>query len=230
MNKILYAVSSCILCLSLTSCSNEMAQRSKESYLSKMSEEKIQEKTRVVNKPWIDTILISQKGLYTNGIVYTEMKDNRTEVWVNSFLGSMINRKTGATNYFIGADLRIGTNVYQHIEYTVNGEKKYVNIENLMSQTNCGDEHVYTVGSVSDISRDCLSSTKDAAFVTTDLINYIASLDQPFHIDFISDDPTIRPYDDVIMPVEARAILDRAQQEKATLTAPPEATPDVQPR
>lgn len=190
-----------------------------------MPEEKIQEKTTVSTQPWSKTEVISQKNLYDNGVNFDGFGNYKlTSVNLNSFLYAVITKSTKQTSYYLGISMEIGGNAYPHMEYVMNGEKKYTNVINVDDETSCYGANI-NAGSARP---RCTYNTNAAFPLSLELIQYIANLDQPFKVLFVSEDPTVIPFNDVIAPTEARALLDRVQQEAANLNPAAEAQPDAQ--
>ncbi|WP_395370352.1 hypothetical protein [Komagataeibacter diospyri] len=225
MKKVSSLISSSVLCALLAGCYGTVAKEGiKYRHLSKMSEEQIQAKTIVTNQPWSKTAIVSQEKLYDNGHNWDNFGDNKVlTVDLTSFLYSVIKKSDISINYYLGIDTDVGGVAYQHMEYTEDGVKKYTNVTNIDNETSCDGAHVYA----GRVSPDCHYETNAAFPISKELLEKIASSDQPFKVLFVSENSTIVPFDDIIAPSEARALLDRVQQEAASVTPATKAQPDT---
>ncbi|MGY6768819.1 hypothetical protein [Komagataeibacter sp. NFXK3] len=84
----------------------------------------------------------------------------------------------------------------------MNGEKKYTNVVDVDDGTRCYGENI----NAGRASPSCNYKT-NAAFPL--------SLNQPSKIVFVSEKPSVIQFNDVIVPTEAHALLDRVWQEAA---------------
>jgi len=193
------------------------------------SEEKIQEKTTVSTQPWQRYVIISQYNVYQDGINWEQKSKDITGITTDTFLLAKIDKKTGNVDYYISIDMKASGNAYQHMEYTDNSSKKYLNVTNIDIENQCFGSDVYMPGSVGDITPSCNYDTKAAVQVSKDFIENISKSYTPFEIILVSNDPEILPFHDTITPSEAHALLDRVQQEKANIATSTEAQPGMQP-
>lgn len=203
---------------------SDRAFAGREERLMKMSEAEIQEKTTVVNQPWDPAIIILQKSLPSKGTLHGGY------AWLDAAVLTKPSPlgQPGDVLYFVGATLwnqeafnGSSFREFAHMKYMDSAGPAFINV----NQTNANGQCTETiapwggvVGGIlpdASIERDCSHSSELLAPILRSTVEYIAGLDRPWDFQFVASDETT--FTDVITPTEAKALLDRVNDVKATM-------------
>lgn len=192
--------------------------------LMKMSEAEIQEKTMVVNQPWDPAIMIGQNRLPPKGSV------DEARAWLDAAILTKPSPlgKSGDALFYVGAGAwgkkaYTGSEFrdYAHMKYMDSPGPAFINVNQTNKNGECS-ETIMPHGGIVDgflpretIEMDCAHSVELLSPILRSTVEYIASLDHPWEFQFVATDGTA--FTDIITPNEAKALLDRVDEEKAQM-------------
>ena len=197
---------------------------SREERLMKMSEAEIQEKTTVVNQPWDQAIMIVQNRLSLKGSV------DGGRAWLDAAILTKPGPlgKPGDVLFYVGAGAW-GEKAYNgsefrdyaHMKYMDSTGPAFINVNQTNKNGQCS-ETIMPSGGIIDgyippatIETVCAHSVELLSPILLDTVRYIAGLDHPWEFQFVATDNT--SFSDIITPMEAKALLDRVEEEKAKM-------------
>ena len=203
---------------------SDRAFAGREERLMKMSEAEIQEKTTVVNQPWNQAIMIEQNRLPLKRSI------DGGRAWLDAAILTKPSPlgKPGDVLFYVGAGAW-GTTAYYgsefrdyaHMKYMDSTGPAFINVDQTDKNGQCS-ETIMPSGGIIDgyippatIEKSCAHSVELLSPILPSTVRYIASLDHPWEFQFVATDGTT--LSDIITPMEAKALLDRVEKEKATM-------------